>query len=572
MKIISLIAILIFCYSTVNAQNYTFPQNEIYKYGIYPLNRNHTDADTAFANWKARHVTAQGAGGYRRVLWDTLRITVSEGIGYGMLISVNMNDKPLFDDLYGYYGIHLGPNGLMNWIIDSSGNNLFGLQGSATDAEEDVAYALILADRQWGSSGGINYMQQAINIINKIYEYEIDTVYNLPKSGDEPGGIYRVNTSYFAPAYYRAFAYYTGNHGWDSVINGCYNYLSFISNDTTGLVPDWCQPDGTPMPPCPPLFTCKYSYHYDATRTPWRTGMDYIWYGDARANSFCTLISAFARSQGSANIVDDYALNGTVLGIYHNNAFIGPFGAGAMATSGSFQNFCDSIYRENVLTYSTRWNYYNSSLKTLTLLVQTGNFIPLYPKAPLLLQPENNSVNQPPDLLLDWNRPAHADFYRVQISTDSMFNNFVLDTNNVASDSFRVQATLLTPGTKYYWRVKAFNHFGDSRFSEVRNFRITLTGIVQYDTEIPKKFKMHNAFPNPFNNSAKIRIDIPSNVKAVIVIYDVSGKEISRLGGTEYKAGRHELFLSLAGFASGMYFCRFDSREYKETVKLVLVK
>ncbi len=572
MKTTIIILLTLICLSSGYAQNYPFPQNEVYKYGIYPSNRNHTDLDTTFTNWKARHVTSQGAGGYRRVLWDTLRITVSEGIGYGMLISVNMNDKPLFDDLFGYYNIHLGPNGLMNWIIDSLGNNFFGLQGSATDAEEDVAYALILADRQWGSGGSINYMQAAINLINKIFEYEVDTVYNLPKSGDEFGGLYRVNTSYFAPAYYRAFGYYTGNSQWDSVINGCYNYLMFINNDTTGLVPDWCQPDGTPMPPCPPPFTCKYSYHYDATRTPWRIGMDYLWYGEVRANNFCSLISSFARSVGSSNILDDYALNGTVLGTFHNNAFIGPFGTGAMATSSTYQNFCDSIYRENVTTYSTRWNYYNSSLKTLTLLVQTGNFISLYPKTPILIMPQNNSVNNPPDVLLDWQSITHSDYYRVQVSSDSTFNSIILDTSNVTTDSLRIHAGLLTLGTQYYWRTMAHNHFGDSKFSGVWNFRVSITGVFNTSSEIPKSFQMYNAYPNPFNNSAKIRIDIPSNVQAGISLYDISGKEVYSLPKTNFKPGSHELIINLSGYASGVYFCRFNSSEYTSTIKLLLVK
>ncbi|MCX6162136.1 MAG: hypothetical protein NTV87_12495 [Ignavibacteriae bacterium] len=77
MKSSFLILLSLFCITSGYSQNYPFPQNSIYKYGIYPLNRNHTDADSVYTNWKASHVTAQGAGGYRRVLWDTLRATVS---------------------------------------------------------------------------------------------------------------------------------------------------------------------------------------------------------------------------------------------------------------------------------------------------------------------------------------------------------------------------------------------------------------------------------------------------------------------------------------------------------------
>ena len=95
----------------------------------------------------------------------------------------------------------------MHWIRDSLGGPLvingFTIDGGgATDADQDAAYALILANAQWGSSGTINYLAEAVSLVNKIYQYEIDQTYYLVKSGNEPGGIYRVNCSYFAPAYY----------------------------------------------------------------------------------------------------------------------------------------------------------------------------------------------------------------------------------------------------------------------------------------------------------------------------------------------------------------------------------
>ena len=51
-----------------------------------------------------------------------LESTVSEGIGYGMLIAVYMGDQMLFDNLWKYEQLHLDSNGLMNWSVDASGN------------------------------------------------------------------------------------------------------------------------------------------------------------------------------------------------------------------------------------------------------------------------------------------------------------------------------------------------------------------------------------------------------------------------------------------------------------------
>ena len=153
MKILTFLFLFFAFIGTSSSQNFPFPQNAVNSYGIMPSNRNHIDVDTAYTNWKNNHVTSQGAGGYRRVVWDTLRATVSEGIAYGMLISVNMNDKLLFDDLWNYYYAHRDPNGFMHWIRDSLGGPLvingFTIDGGgATDADQDAAYALILARAQ----------------------------------------------------------------------------------------------------------------------------------------------------------------------------------------------------------------------------------------------------------------------------------------------------------------------------------------------------------------------------------------------------------------------------------------
>jgi endo-1,4-beta-D-glucanase Y len=144
--------------------NYPFPQNATYPYGLMPAGRNHVEAQQSYLTWKANYVTTDGACGFRRVLFDDMSSTYSEGIGYGMLLAVNFDDQQLFDDFLGYYSAHLDQYGLMHWWI---GNNCQVLgSGCATDADEDVAYALLLADKQWCSTGTINYLQRAVTQIN----------------------------------------------------------------------------------------------------------------------------------------------------------------------------------------------------------------------------------------------------------------------------------------------------------------------------------------------------------------------------------------------------------------------
>ena len=347
-----------------------FPQNTVYPFGIMPSNRNHLDALASYLVWKNTYVTSDGACGYRRVLFNDRSTTYSEGIGYGMLLAVCFDDQPLFDDLWRYYQAHVDTNGLMHWWIGSSCGQIIETT-AATDADQDAAFALLLANRQWGSAGPINYYDDALTLINAIMNCEVEPGTFVLKPGDFWGGSHITNPSYFSPGYYRAFAEATGNADWYSVLDRCYEILSAAAHPVTGLVPDWCSAAGLPVP------GFGYYYYYDATRTPWRIALDYMWYGEARARAFCAKISSFARTIGSVNIREGYQLDGSPIGWQHLNVFVGPFGVGGMATHCSFQAFADSAYDDNVTTVlpAGYGQYYNGSLKTLTLLVQTGNFL-----------------------------------------------------------------------------------------------------------------------------------------------------------------------------------------------------
>ena len=101
------------------------------------------------------------------------------------------------------------------------------------------------------------------------------------------------------------------------------------------------------------------------------------------------------------------------------------------------------------------------------------------PSIPSLAKPANNGLVTTYTPLLDWsdskipkNAPAF-DHYRLQVATDAGFTSLVLDQNVPGiKSSFFTLTTSLSPLTKYYWRVSAYNTNGEySVWSAVRIFR-----------------------------------------------------------------------------------------------------
>jgi endo-1,4-beta-D-glucanase Y len=306
---------------------FPFPQNRENSRCAYPSNYQNAAVRAAYAKWKADTVTAQGAGGNQRVQRPgdsglEPNSTVSEGIAYGMIVAVYMNDQPLFDGLWKYEQSWLDENGLMDWYINAAGSERLGT-GAATDADEDIAWALVMADKQWGGQGSLDkpYIDIAKGQIDKIWQFEVLDG-KLIKPGDTWGDWDRINPSYFAPAYYRVFARVSGNTGWQDVVTTSYDTLENAlnasnGNTQNGLVPAWCNSMGAPNPNAfedpslPSAPVAPTNYQYDSCRTPFRIGLDFCLFGETRALDYVSKTSAFFNSVGASKIADGYDLNGT---------------------------------------------------------------------------------------------------------------------------------------------------------------------------------------------------------------------------------------------------------------------
>ncbi|MWB93794.1 T9SS type A sorting domain-containing protein [Flavobacterium sp. GA093] len=356
------------------SQTKPFPANTTFSNGLMASSRNGQHAIDNYAIWKANFVELCSNGRYR-IKFDDPSKTVSEGIGYGMLLSVYAADRTLFDGLWQYYKDNVNQNGVMNWKINGcSGTDGFN---GATDAELDAAFALIVADYQWGSADAIHYKNDAKTLISTIKTHEIEAGTFVLKPGDQFGGSQITNPSYFSPAYYRAFGNFTNDTAfWNSVAAKSYEVINgnlTQNNAAGGLVSDWCQASGAYSSEAGGYNKAGKTYSYDAARTPWRIAVDYAWYGNADAKNYAKKSSDFVRVtlNSSTNIKDGYNQDGTLSGQWHNATFVGAFACAAMG--GENQAHLDDSYNDlNSLGEPT--SYFNQTLKTLYLFLLTGNF------------------------------------------------------------------------------------------------------------------------------------------------------------------------------------------------------
>jgi len=324
-----------------------------------------------YARWTTNFVRADGSNARVIAPEQENGVTTSESMGYGMLIAAAMGDKTNFDKFWGYVQSHMA-NGLMIWKPS-------GGSGSATDGDVDIAYALLMADSQWGG-----YASAATSMINAIKSRDVEN--NQLKAGDawNPG----FNPSYFAPSYFAAFG------GMSSVISTNYSVLSTNVNAQTGRFPtDWTDWSGNPVTgdSIGAQVTAGFNvpvYGYDAARVPWRIGLDGCQNGGTGTTLSTAIINFFAeRYDGGATIdlmkagwvkssgnASTSSEGGTAARDFQGS-FIGPLGVGAMAANNATVR--DRAFRailDIMENGDFNHTYFPSTVGFITLLVMSGNF------------------------------------------------------------------------------------------------------------------------------------------------------------------------------------------------------
>ena len=351
-----------------------------YNYGRLPTNLPTTgtfgasqDAADAYNTWKSNYLDDCGDGTCR-IKFDNAAETVSEGIAYGMLLSVYAGDKALFDCLWGYYKKFSNGNGVMNWKINGC-TSAIGT-GGAADAEIDAAMALIVADCQWpGTTSPHDYAADAVTLITAVRDHEIQpTNQNGPyqlNNGDQWGfGNNCRNPSYQAPAYYQCYATYVPSQAtlWSNAYTAGYALINANVNNTTGLVSNWSDHTGAPN-------SCNgpNEYGWDACRNPWRMATDVMWHDDANAKVILTDLAAYLNGVGAANANGPVPQTGGV-GSFHNATFVSTYAAGLVGAPASYQGLLDAMYTETVNTVDGLPAYFGNTLRVLSMFVMTGNF------------------------------------------------------------------------------------------------------------------------------------------------------------------------------------------------------
>ncbi|AUX44387.1 beta-glucanase [Sorangium cellulosum] len=384
---------------TAHAQNHPFgSHHQAYHTSALRVSAGEAAADKATSDfywqWKSRYVEPGCQPDEYRIRASTGEAhVVSEGQGYGMLISVMIagqdpQARAIFDGLHRYSRRHPSQNNpdLMAWAQDDSCRDVLD-HDSATDGDLDIAYALLLAHEQWGSGGAIDYASEATRVLDAIAESNINPTTRLVNLGDwapltdDPTYSYATRSSDWMLGHFRSFIGHP-SADWSRILTAHQTLIETMQSryaSSTGLLPDFIiNTNTTPRPAFAEFLEAPHdgSYSWNASRVPWRLGIDAAISGDTRSRSAVSRISSWIRGKtggNPSNIRAGYTLDGRAIEPYNDMVFMAPFAVAATADSGG-QAWLDSLWSQIVSTAPTE-DYYGDTLKLLSMLCVSRNWM-----------------------------------------------------------------------------------------------------------------------------------------------------------------------------------------------------
>ncbi len=110
--------------------------------------------------------------------------------------------------------------------------------------------------------------------------------------------------------------------------------------------------------------------------------------------------------------------------------------------------------------------------------------------------------------------------------------------NVVAEDSFTFTKTGIRPGAGTEWILNGSFTAGDDGMRG----------------GLPRDISLSEAWPNPFNPTTSLRLNLPERSDISVSVYNVNGQQVATLYNGPINAGEHTLTLDGSNLSSGVYF------------------
>ncbi len=131
-----------------------------------------------------------------------------------------------------------------------------------------------------------------------------------------------------------------------------------------------------------------------------------------------------------------------------------------------------------------------------------------------------------------------------------------------------------TAGTVTLYATGAGSTSSKPAWNFAPNFSVTVTAATDVKDNSAKNvsYKLNQNYPNPFNPSTKISFSLAKSEHVTLTVYDMAGKEISKLVDEQRAAGEYAVSFNASNLPSGVYLYKLTAGSFSQIKKMVLTK
>jgi oligosaccharide reducing-end xylanase len=320
----------------------------------------------------------------------------TEGMSYGMMISVQLNKKKEFNALWNWAKTYMyisDPHhpsyGYFSWSCKTDGTP--NEETAAPDGEEYFVMSLYFAAARWGNGAGIyDYKSEADALLTTIRHRELitgPTKFGPRSVGNEVDEQYKMirfvpglprndftDPSYHLPAFYELWSRWgprADREFWSEAAEVSRNFFVATTNPITGLAPNYANFDGTPRAT---RFPKSAIFAEDAWRTASNWSVDWSWWQKApQEQTLSNRIQSFFESQGLQTYGDNFTLDGKQVEAIHATGLVATNAVASLAATNPIsKDFVAALWSAPIPSGQKR--YYDGMLYLLSLLHCSGKF------------------------------------------------------------------------------------------------------------------------------------------------------------------------------------------------------
>ena len=313
----------------------------------------------------------------------------SEGISYGMMITVQLDKKEEFDRLWTWARTQMYHEegawaGYFCWHTTIEGTCID--PNPASDGEIWFVTALFFAAARWGNGEGIyNYQAEANTILNTmlhteetgsrvasdLFDDETNLVVFVPQIGHAMRGF--TDPSYQAPHYYELWARWSekDNEYWTEAAAAARQHWHDAAHPATGLMSNYTTFEGEPQE----WGDYGGVFYADSWRTAMMVAMDYSWFAaDEWQIEQTNRYLGFFHDLGIGSYNSRFLIDGTPEGNQHRAGGLIAMNAVAALASNDVRawDFVEEFW--NTPLPRGQYRYYDGLLQMMALLQLSGNF------------------------------------------------------------------------------------------------------------------------------------------------------------------------------------------------------